>query len=437
MLLLLATALLLGLALTAVGLRGRRADDHPLCRRCRFDLTGRPDGAERRCPECGADLARPRATVVGHRQRRPTMLGTGACLAIPPSLILLAVAYGMVAHVDWRQHAPVWYLVREARSADSARRTPAWAELAARQTAGRLTPADRDRVADAALAAQADAANPWEPAWGDWLQSARAAGQLSDGRWQRYLKAATSGAFYLQLRPRIGRGEPVTGLICCRQPPRVGITGQMVWVDLRDIRLGWTGRPPARPSPYPATFELGSPAVNVTVPPEAVPTVLADGPQTVHATAQLRVGSLDARNSIVPVMTSTIDLPGTFILLPAGQSGLKMIADPSLAGAIRQSLRVTPPGRFRPGVGAVWVDSPPAGISFAVLLRAADGRETKIGSIVSPPMQHAGFVQEVAWPAALVGHPVDVVFRADPSVATQTNKVFQAWNGEIVFKDVH
>ena len=42
--------LLLGLALTALGLRGRRVDDHRLCRRCRFDLNGRLADAERRFP---------------------------------------------------------------------------------------------------------------------------------------------------------------------------------------------------------------------------------------------------------------------------------------------------------------------------------------------------------------------------------------------------
>ncbi len=59
MLVALTLMLAVGVALTAIGLRGRSTDDHTLCRRCRFDLTGRPGDAERRCPECGAELARP------------------------------------------------------------------------------------------------------------------------------------------------------------------------------------------------------------------------------------------------------------------------------------------------------------------------------------------------------------------------------------------
>lgn len=34
---------IIGAALTAYALRGRRTDDHPLCRRCGFDLFGMPE----------------------------------------------------------------------------------------------------------------------------------------------------------------------------------------------------------------------------------------------------------------------------------------------------------------------------------------------------------------------------------------------------------
>jgi hypothetical protein len=53
----LAIALFLGgISLVARGLRGRRIDDHPLCERCGFDLTGKPQGSDI-CSECGAELS--------------------------------------------------------------------------------------------------------------------------------------------------------------------------------------------------------------------------------------------------------------------------------------------------------------------------------------------------------------------------------------------
>ena len=40
MLLLLIAAFLTGIILGIIGLRGRRIDDHPLCRKCKYDLVG-------------------------------------------------------------------------------------------------------------------------------------------------------------------------------------------------------------------------------------------------------------------------------------------------------------------------------------------------------------------------------------------------------------
>ena len=71
-----------GIALLAAGLRGRRVDDHPLCRRCRFDLTGKP-AESTRCSECGAPIDRPNAVRVGHRQHRPRAVAYGAAVLLP------------------------------------------------------------------------------------------------------------------------------------------------------------------------------------------------------------------------------------------------------------------------------------------------------------------------------------------------------------------
>ncbi len=180
-----AAGLILGAALTLVGLRGRRTDDHPLCRRCRFDLTGRPSDAERRCPECGADLDRPRAVVVGHRRRRAGVLGGGL------SLLLIAAAGGAVMgyaweqQVNWWRFAPLSYLLRSAALTDPGWRSAAWAELADRS--GRLDPAQWDAAAAAATAFDADPQQAWESRWATLLQPTPGRGRPSAEAWGRYV----------------------------------------------------------------------------------------------------------------------------------------------------------------------------------------------------------------------------------------------------------
>src|SRR5205823_5320033 len=85
--------------------------DHPICRRCGFDLTGRPPGSDR-CSECGADLLRPHAVRAGHRQRRPYVLSAGV-----GSLLVgvLVTAWVIIQGGGWDigPYKPLWLLRRE------------------------------------------------------------------------------------------------------------------------------------------------------------------------------------------------------------------------------------------------------------------------------------------------------------------------------------
>src|SRR5687767_13350874 len=127
------------LLLVWIGARGRRVDTHPICRRCEFDLFGLP-GTSARCPECGADLARRRATRIGHRRRIRLLL----TLAIPLLLIsggALGVAgYAKARGVNVYRYKPVSWLIREMRHADL--RPAALDELLARLADGWLSDAD-------------------------------------------------------------------------------------------------------------------------------------------------------------------------------------------------------------------------------------------------------------------------------------------------------
>src|SRR5918993_5786284 len=79
-----AAAAVAATGLLIFALRGRRVDDHPVCRKCGFDLVGKPADATR-CSECGADLSRRRAVRVGWRETRRGV----AWLAGPPVVLSL------------------------------------------------------------------------------------------------------------------------------------------------------------------------------------------------------------------------------------------------------------------------------------------------------------------------------------------------------------
>src|SRR4051812_44201596 len=92
-LLLPAVVLLTALAVLAVAVRGRLADAHPYCRKCGFDLFGKPAEATV-CSECGSDLARRRAVRTGRRERRRRLLA-----AVVPALLLSG---GWLGFAGWR-----------------------------------------------------------------------------------------------------------------------------------------------------------------------------------------------------------------------------------------------------------------------------------------------------------------------------------------------
>ena len=232
-------ALVVGLALVILGRRGRRTDDHPLCRRCRFDLTGRPADAERRCPECGADLEPPRATIVGHPpaagggagdRRGPVHIGgsrrRGADLGTGEPDQLDAVRAGQLSHASGN-------IGEACRDADLP-----LAELSRRYAVGRLSVEQQDALTDAALAYQADGDKPWDSAWGDVLERGRAAGRLSDARWERYVSGSIRGAFSWEPPSRpVHRGgqleyaaQSCTRTGCCtfRRPTGIAVARRFI-----------------------------------------------------------------------------------------------------------------------------------------------------------------------------------------------------------------
>lgn len=106
----LAITLLIGAALLTLGLRGRRINDHPICRRCEFDLVGVYPDADR-CPECGRELDGPRQIRTGQRRRGRKSIAIGLLLLLVPVLSGAAFAWSAWRGVSLYSYAPDWYLI--------------------------------------------------------------------------------------------------------------------------------------------------------------------------------------------------------------------------------------------------------------------------------------------------------------------------------------
>jgi hypothetical protein len=200
--------LALAVWLIVCGIRGVRIGDHPVCRRCGFDLFGSPAGTVV-CGECGADLARRRAIRIGHRRKRGGVLLAGILLMG----VILGVGgtteYANTKHVNGWHYAPQWYVLREAQSANAGWRSPALVELSARLKRGALSTPELDRALSAGLACQGDLSRPWDPAWGDFIEDANDAGRLSPELWRRYAQQAIAEPPSVSIPRRLHPGETV------------------------------------------------------------------------------------------------------------------------------------------------------------------------------------------------------------------------------------
>src|SRR5437660_3863768 len=99
-----------------MGWRGQRVGNHPFCRKCGFDLIGRP-AQSYVCSECGAWLPGRRKIVIGVRRRMGSLMLAGAALFIPGMLVMTLMGHDKLRAVDWQAKKPVWWLVRDVKGA--------------------------------------------------------------------------------------------------------------------------------------------------------------------------------------------------------------------------------------------------------------------------------------------------------------------------------
>jgi hypothetical protein len=411
-------------------------DDHPICRRCGFDLFNRPQSSTK-CAECGADLARPHAIRDGRRVRRGGMIFAGAAILAIVFTVVGGAVWMSASTTDWREFAPVWYLRREALGVDPAARDAALAQLSKRVSAGKLSQPQIDALADEALKLQADWSKPWGTAWGDWVENASGANKLSSERWKKYLEQAPS--LQLEVRPQVRRGDRLPYWIrACNS--RVGSRSNfsanykgLAWeigpvrTDKEsDIGGGTTLNPNGGGG-------LGS-SIDLTKYLDK----LGDGPQAVKVDLEIKI----MRNWQGPALaTRRMGLDAVFNLHPADEPTVKVIHDPSLRAGVEAALSCNQ-ATYGPSWNAkhlgiqIDVGPLPVGVGYDVyaLIR---GKEVKLGGIACPKKPNTGgfgFGNEVNPP--FDDPTVDLILKPSVDAAIGTTDTFEIWDGEVTIKNV-
>ncbi|NLE59247.1 MAG: hypothetical protein GX616_12865, partial [Planctomycetes bacterium] len=143
----LAAGSIAGLLLLAFGLRGRKVDDFPYCRKCRYNLTGLTG---QRCPECGS-VTTEVGVILGQRRRRWKLIAAGLVLFMPLAAVLIGAQTQWARSVNWYQKLPTWWVFRDAQSDNARFANPACTELKNRFGQGELSPSEIHRLADLAI----------------------------------------------------------------------------------------------------------------------------------------------------------------------------------------------------------------------------------------------------------------------------------------------
>ncbi|MFG0285689.1 MAG: hypothetical protein ACF8R7_14825 [Phycisphaerales bacterium JB039] len=444
-----------GVALLIAGLRGRRINDHPVCRRCRFDLAG-VYPAQQRCPECGRDLHEARRVRTGVRRRRRWAIATGALLLAMGAIGLSGAGYVWARGANLNPYKPAWLLAMETGSLDAPTARAALSELTARIDSQSLGVQRIATLVERALAAQTDLDQPWLTEWGDLVEVARAWGHVPDADYAQYLRQslAWEGALTLQMRHRIASGDELPVGVSMRGARAGNRGGLWFSAQLKRLRIGESVYIMPETAGRAHLGLSGGSRGSVTT--SSLPIDAPPGTQPVEAIWAVAVGPGPAGVIAggpppaapdpppTPTVEWSVTLNGELDVLAPGTPVITEVGDPSVRPALLEAIQLQG-ARVRRGEdsalrpsGTISLNQLPVAVGFDIYWRAGHA-EWKVGSAAAPAGQgwatSYGSAADPA-PPGFDARRVDIVLRSNPEAARPAAALTEIWKGEIVFEDV-
>ncbi len=432
----------------ALGFRGRRFDDHPVCRRCRFDLVG-VEAA--RCPECGRDLAERKAVRIGNRRRRPAFIAVGSLALLLSITGAGVIGWGAANKFNWNTIKPAWLLIVEAESSIITTSQAALDELVSRAVKRTLARATHARLAARALELQADPLARWSRSWGDLVEIAHARGMIDDETALDYIRRAFDVS--ISLRSPLAHGaQPTLHMIPDGVRGGTGAYAEFSIVfTIKSLRFDGEIIPTPK---LHMQYKIGPGKVSVFTDIASAVTLATPGEHTIDTEILAWARPIEARGApgtSVELLGDdhpraegdsepwTISQSTTVELLPPGASDIILTPDPSLAQAVRDSIRIDSPTVIRRADSVdlslvVMIDRPPVGVAFEIFAVAGE-QEISIGQGAAGIGMTNGFSAGARGLDPAFTSPT-LRFRASASPARRTSGLTEIWEGEFDISNI-
>jgi len=422
--------LILALGMVVAGWRGRRVDDHPICRKCRFDLHGIHPGSSL-CPECGHSLSATRAIRRGNRRKRKRMIIFGSGVAMLCLAWLGLAVAATVMRVDWRKHAPTSFLMWQSRRTATAAGNAAADELAQRMVLGTLGRDDATTLINRAFAVQADATRTFG-SWDSILQAAWDTGLFDQSQKEKYVRQGLPLQLLVRTEVCVGDRCPIriwTDQRQWRMGRQMGLYAVLTAVEVNGVSMTPMGR----------RFPMESLASSSTRQIDFVAPIQVLGSATIRTTWHMAAHNgnrWQLPQGSTPAVEWELVLEGSFTGVPADATTVTYIVDDKRRESIRRALdlnKVTVYG------GTTLLAYPalnsrncPVDVAFTAFMREG-GREWLMGTFST---SNFNFLMPSAGLDGFSANVVDVILRPSVEEAKTTPDLTSIWGEEIIFENV-